>query len=35
MPVLQEIYDDSSVMNIVRARAQRIMEMGPGLAAGR
>jgi hypothetical protein len=34
-PVLQEIYDDSSVMNIVRARAQRIMEMGPGPAAGR
>jgi len=27
-PVLQEIYDDSSVMNVVRARAQRIMEMG-------
>ena len=34
-PVLQEIYDDSSVMNIVRARAQRIMDMGPGGAAGR
>lgn len=29
-PVLQEIYDDNSVMNVVRARAQRIMEMGPG-----
>ena len=27
-PVLQEIYDDSSVMNVVRARAQRIMDMG-------
>ncbi len=27
-PVLQEIYDDGSVMNIVRARAQRILEMG-------
>ncbi len=27
-PVLQEIYDDGSVMNVVRARAQRIMEMG-------
>jgi len=27
-PVLQEIYDDSSVINVVRARAQRIMEMG-------
>jgi hypothetical protein len=26
-PVLQEIYDDSSVINVVRARAQRIMEM--------
>ena len=32
-PVLQEIYDDSSVMNVVRARAQRIMEMGPGTPA--
>src|SRR6266567_6788800 len=27
-PVLQDIYDDSSVMNVVRARAQRIMDMG-------
>jgi hypothetical protein len=27
-PILQEIYDDASVMNVVRARAQRIMEMG-------
>ena len=26
-PILQEIYDDSSVINVVRARAQRIMEM--------
>jgi hypothetical protein len=26
--ILQEIYDDSSVINVVRARAQRIMEMG-------
>ncbi|MGD1080063.1 MAG: hypothetical protein ABR881_17195 [Candidatus Sulfotelmatobacter sp.] len=34
-PVLQEIYDDSSVMNVVRARAQRIMEIGPGATAGR
>ncbi len=34
-PVLQEIYDDSSVMNVVRARAQRIMEMGSGAPAGR
>jgi hypothetical protein len=28
--ILQEIYDDSSVINVVRARAQRIMEMGDG-----
>ncbi len=28
-PVLQEIYDDSSVMNVVRARARRILEMKP------
>ena len=34
-PVLQEIYDDASVMNVVRARAQRIMEMKPVVAAGR
>jgi len=27
-PVLQEIYDDTSVINVVRARAQRIMELG-------
>lgn len=27
-PILQQIYDDSSVLNVVRARAQRIMEMG-------
>jgi hypothetical protein len=33
-PVLQEIYDDSSVINVVRARARRIMEMPPNLAAG-
>jgi len=26
-PILQEIYDDASVINVVRARAQRIMEM--------
>jgi len=32
-PVLQEIYDDSSVINMVRARAQRIMEMGNSTAA--
>jgi hypothetical protein len=34
-PVLQEIYDDSSVINVVRARALRIMEMGKNGAAGR
>lgn len=28
-PVLQEIYDDSSVMNVVRARALRIMDLAP------
>jgi len=27
-PVLQEIFDDSSVINVARARAQQIMEMG-------
>jgi hypothetical protein len=27
-PVLQEIYDDSSVINVVRARAERLIEMG-------
>jgi len=32
-PVLQQIYDDSSVMNVIRARAQRIMDMGNGPAA--
>ena len=32
-PVLQEIYDDTSVLNVVRARAQRIMEMNPGASA--
>ena len=31
-PVLQEIHDDASVMNVVRARAQRIMELGNGPA---
>lgn len=33
-PVLQEIYDDSSVINVVRARAQRIMEMKPAPVPG-
>jgi hypothetical protein len=32
-PVLQEIYDDGSVMNVVRARALRIMEIGNSAAA--
>jgi len=27
-PVLQEVYDDASVINVVRARAQRIIELG-------
>lgn len=34
-PILQEIYADSSVINVVRARAQRIMEMAPAAAAAR
>ena len=34
-PVLQEIYDDPSVMNVVRARAERLMEMGKADAAGK
>jgi hypothetical protein len=34
-PVLQEIHDDNSVLNVVRARAQRIMDMGDGPAAAR
>ena len=33
-PVLQQIYDDSSVMNVVRARALRIMDMNPAASAG-
>jgi len=28
-PILQAIFDDASVINVVRARAQRIMEMSP------
>ena len=32
-PVLQEIYDDGSVINVVRARARRIMEMQPNSTA--
>lgn len=34
-PILQEIYTDASVLNVVRARAQRIIEMAPAAAAGR
>jgi len=33
-PVLQQIYADSSVMNVVRARALRIMDMNPAASAG-
>ena len=32
-PVLQQILDDASVINVVRARAERIMEMGKAAAA--
>lgn len=31
-PVLEEIYDDNSVINVVRARARRIMEIGSAVA---
>ena len=31
-PILQEIYDDNSVINVVRARARRIIEMKTTLA---
>jgi hypothetical protein len=34
-PALQEIYDDGSVLNVVRARAQRLMEMGNGAGPAR
>jgi len=34
-PILQEIFDDPSVMNVVRARAQRVMEMGKAAPSGR
>jgi hypothetical protein len=33
-PVLQDIVDDGSVMNVVRARAQRIIAMGKSGTAG-
>jgi hypothetical protein len=32
-PILQEIYEDSSVINVVRARARRILDMSPPTAA--
>jgi len=34
-PILQEIYDDPSVMNVVRARAHRLMERNPSISAGK
>jgi hypothetical protein len=33
--VLREIVDDASVINVVRARAQRLMQMGTGAGPGR
>lgn len=33
-PVLQGIYEDPSVINVVRARALRIMDMSPSQSAG-
>jgi hypothetical protein len=34
-PVLQEIYDDGSVLNVVRARAQRLIETSNGAGSAR
>ena len=34
-PILQQIYEDSSVMNVVRARAQAILEMAKTMTAAR
>jgi hypothetical protein len=34
-PVLQEIFEDTTVINVVRARAKELIEMGSGTAAGR
>jgi hypothetical protein len=34
-PVLREILEDASVMNVVRARAKELMQMGNGAATGR
>jgi hypothetical protein len=33
-PVLQEIFEDASVINVVRARAKELIEMGSGAGAG-
>jgi hypothetical protein len=33
-PVLQEIFSDATVINVVRARAQRLVEMGKKSASG-
>jgi len=33
-PILQQIYDDNSVLNVVRARAQRLMSMAKGAPGG-
>jgi hypothetical protein len=34
-PVLQEIFEDTSVINVVRARARELIQMGSSAAAGR
>ena len=34
-PVLREIVEDTSVMNVVRSRAQQLIQRGSGAAAGR
>ena len=34
-PVLQEIFDDPTVINVVRARAKELIEIGSSAAAGR
>jgi hypothetical protein len=34
-PVLREIVEDASVINVVRARAQKLMQMGAGAGPGR
>jgi hypothetical protein len=33
-PVLQQIFEDTSVMNVVRARAKELIQMGSGAANG-